>query len=237
MEVRIATTIKTRTPFFVSFQVSVRAAVGELISSVDLFLVKMVSSPSKKAAAAKKATSKASKTSQHPSYNDMIQQAIAALKERNGASRQKIASYICSNYKGLGENSSITSHLRRALVKALAAGTIINTKGTGASGRFKLVAAAKSVASKTAAAAAAKKKKPAATTAKPKAKSVSAKKSTTIKSVTKKSPAKRKAKSPKKSSTAKSPRKVKPVGKGTTAGKAKKTTKSPAKKPAKKSSK
>lgn len=186
----------------------------------------MVSSPSKKGTSAKKAASGSSKSSLHPTYNEMIQKAIVALKERNGASRQKVASYIVSNYTGLGEPSSVTAPLRRALVKALAAGTIINTKGTGASGRFKLANVPKP---------AAVKKSPAkqkAVAAKPKA-STAAKKTTTAKAATKKSPAKRKPKSKavKKTKTAKSPKKVKPVAKGkSAASKTKKATKSPAKK-------
>ena len=48
-------------------------------------------SPKKKAAAKKPAA--------HPSFNEMVAAAIAALKERSGSSRQAIVKYIKANFK------------------------------------------------------------------------------------------------------------------------------------------
>ena len=62
-------------------------------------------SPAKKKPAAPK------KPAEHPPYLEMVKAAIAALKERNGSSRQAIEKYIKANYK-VGE---VGSHLKLAL--------------------------------------------------------------------------------------------------------------------------
>ena len=158
------------------------------------------------------------KPAEHPKYIDMISAAIAALKERNGSSRQAILKYIQANYK-VGENASV--HLKQALKRGVTSGALSQPKGTGASGSFKLVKKA-----------AEKKKKPAK---KPAAKKPAAKKTTTAKK-----PAAKKAKkaSPKKKTAAKksTPKKAakKPAKKPSSA---KKTKKPAAKKPAAKSKK
>ena len=120
-----------------------------------------------------KKTPAAKKPAEHPKYIDMVVAAIAALKERTGSSRQAILKYIQANYK-VKDNANV--HLRLALKKGVASGALLQPKGTGASGSFKLAAAAKKVAKKPAA----KKptaKKPAAKKATPK-KKAAAKKST-----------------------------------------------------------
>jgi len=72
---------------------------------------------------------------QHPKYSEMIIAAITATKERGGTSRQKILKYIGANYK-VGDG--FEAHARLALKRMVTAGTLIQTKGTGASGSFKL---------------------------------------------------------------------------------------------------
>ena len=150
---------------------------------------------------AKKAAPK--KPAEHPKYIDMITAAITALKERTGSSRQAIAKYIKANYK-VGDNADV--HLKMALKRGVANGTLAQPKGTGASGSFKVVKKE-----------APKKKKPAAK--KPAAKKTTAKKPAAKKSTPKKKPAAKKAKS--------TPKKKKTPAKKTAA-------KKPAKKPAKK---
>ena len=92
--------------------------------------------PDKSSAKSKPAAKpkKAAKAPEHPSYIDMIKAAISALKERNGSSRQAIEKYIKSNYKLV----EVGPHLRMAQKKATAKGTLLHTKGVGASGSFKL---------------------------------------------------------------------------------------------------
>ncbi|XP_032220179.2 histone H1-delta [Nematostella vectensis] len=149
------------------------------------------------------------KPAEHPKYADMIKTAIGALKERNGSSRQAIVKYIKANYK-VQDNADV--HVKLALKRMSLAGSLIHTKGVGASGSFKLN---KTVAEK-------KPKKPAAK--KPAAKPKKAK-------TPKKKPAAKKApKSPKKA--AKKPAAKKPAAKK--AAKPKPSKKPAAKKPAKK---
>ncbi|XP_028395232.1 histone H1-delta-like [Dendronephthya gigantea] len=163
-----------------------------------------------------KAKTSTAKPAEHPKYLDMITAAIAALKERNGSSRQAIIKYIKANYK-VGDKAG--GHVKHALRKGVTAGELLQSKGTGASGSFKL--AKKAVEAKPK-----KPKKPAAkkTVAKPKPK---AKKSTT------KSPKKKAA--PKKAATKKPAAKKspsKPKKPATKKPASKKAPAKPAKKPA-----
>lgn len=161
------------------------------------------------------------KTAEHPKYIDMIKAAIGALKERNGSSRQAIEKYIKANYK-VGE---VSSHLKLALKKGVQSGSLLQSKGTGASGSFKLNKAVKEEKPKKKPAAkkpAAKKppiKKPAAKTSKkPAAKKPAAKKTSAKKTPTKKTTKKPAAKKPVTKKAVKKPtaEKKKTVSKKTT---------------------
>ena len=177
----------------------------------------MSASPKKTAAKPKKPA----KPAEHPTYNDMIKTAVLALKERNGSSRQAIVKYIKANYK-VGDSAGV--HVKVALKRLVTAKLLVQTKGAGASGSFKLSDAAKKVPKQ-------KKKvdkKPVAK--KPKKKSATK---------TAKTPAAKKAKKPA-AKKAKKPAAKKPAAKKPAAKKPakKKTAKKPAaKKGAKKSAK
>lgn len=160
----------------------------------------------------------AKKPADHPKYSEMIGAAIAALKERSGSSRQAIAKYIAANYK-VGDSAG--THIKMALKKAVAKGDLVQVKGTGASGSFKLPKKAPAP------------KKPAAAK-KPAAKKPAAKKAAAKKATPKKTPKKAAKKTPKKAAkkpAAKKPAK-KPAAKKPAAKKAAKKT--PKKKSAKK---
>jgi len=88
----------------------------------------------KKAAGAKKSAS--SHQSNHPKYADMIKAAIVQLNDRGGSSRSAILKYIFANYKV--EPQSANQHLKVALKNGLKTNYFRQTKGTGASGSFKL---------------------------------------------------------------------------------------------------
>jgi hypothetical protein len=151
---------------------------------------KKTKTPAKKTAVKKVAT--------HPKYAEMITAAIGTLKERSGSSRQAITKYIKANFK---VSDGADTHLKIALRRGVAAGSLKQVKGTGASGSFKLAEkAVKKVVKKKKAVA----KKPAA------------------KKTPKKKPAAKKA--PKKKPAAKKAAK-KPVAKKPAAKKAKKTPK------------
>lgn len=165
----------------------------------------------------KKAASKPKKPAAHPKYADMIQAAVAALKERGGSSRQAILKYICANYK-VGDDKVANSHLKLALRAGVKNGSLKQSKGTGASGSFRLGEAKKKPAKKATKPKAAKPKKakspkkakkPAAK--KPAAKKTSAKKAAKPKKAKtpKKAAAKKATKSPKKAKKAAKPKKAK----------------------------
>ena len=172
-----------------------------------------------KPAAAKKPRAKPD----HPTFAVMIAAAITSMKERKGSSRQAIEKYVCANYK---VGPKFAGPLTQALRKGVEAGTLVQTKGVGASGSFRVAKPepAKKPAAKKPAAKKAPAKKPAAkkTVKKTAAKKPAAKKAAT------------KAKKPAKKTTKKV---VKKPAKKAPAKKAGKVTKKVAKKPAKKAAK
>ena len=142
-------------------------------------------SPKKTATAKKPAAAKLS----HPTYQVMVQEAIVALKERKGASRQAMKKYVTSEYK-LAAISVV--HFNGALKKLTEAGTLEQSENGQ---RWKM----KKVAPKPAA------KKPAATKVVKKPAAAAAKKVTKkpTKKVVKKPAAKKPTKKVAKKATAK----------------------------------
>merc|ERR1712020_670150 len=91
-----------------------------------------------KAAKPKKA-SKPKAPAAHPTYLVMASAAIAALKERNGSSRQAVLKYIMANYKLGSDQKPVNSRLKVALRNGTAKGVLKHVgKSTGANGSFKL---------------------------------------------------------------------------------------------------
>ncbi|XP_064168264.1 histone H1-like [Anguilla rostrata] len=168
----------------------------------------------------KKAASKLRKAG--PSVGDLIVKAVSASKERHGVSLAALKKALVAGGYDVEKNNSRVKIAVRSLVTK---GTLLQTKGTGASGSFKLNKSQPAV-KKPAKKAAPKAKKPAAAkkvvAKKPVAKKSPKKKPATVKA--KKSP--KKAKKPtaaaKKPKPAKSPKKTKKPA-------AKKATKSPKK--------
>merc|ERR1711962_952876 len=60
-----------------------------------------------------------------------------ALKERKGSSKSAILKYILANYK-VGDEKKASVRVKLALRKLGAGGKLLQVKGTGASGSFKL---------------------------------------------------------------------------------------------------
>ena len=178
----------------------------------------MSEAPKKKAAPKKPA--------EHPKYIDMIIAAIVALKERTGSSRQAIVKYIKANYK-VGETSDV--HVKMALKRGVASGALVQPKGTGASGSFKVVKKAepkkKAPPKKKATPKKAAAKKPAAKKSTPKKKKPAAKKASSAKKT--KKPAAKKPATKAKKPAAKKPAAKKAAKKATPKKKAaaKKTAK------------
>ncbi|XP_044589200.1 histone H1-like [Cotesia glomerata] len=196
---------------------------------VEEKMIAKVNTPKKvKEVKAKKPATK----STHPSAGDMVTAAVKALAERHGSSLQAIKKYIAANYKVDVDKQAL--YIKKFLKSAVEKGTLVQTKGKGASGSFKLgvtKAAAKpkpktaSVEKMKAAPKKAAAKKPAAKkTSEPK---VSVKKATGPKKAAAKKPASpKKAKAPAKPKVA-----AEPKAKKTAAPKAKKAAKGPTAKP------
>lgn len=162
----------------------------------------------------------------HPKVSEMVVKSITTLKERGGSSLQAIKKYISSQYKV--DIDRLTPFIRKYLKSAVAAGTLVQTKGKGANGSFKLSASGQKTkepkktvkkAKKEGAASPKKAKAPAKKTAKPKEKAEKKKKPATKKSTAgakkvakPKSPKKAKATKPKapKPKKLKTPKKAAP---------------------------
>ena len=160
-------------------------------------------------AASPKKAKKPAKKPDHPPVASMVDAALKNLKERKGSSLAAIKKYIAANYKV--DVAKLAPFIRRYLKKAVADGKLSQTKGSGASGSFKI---GKPTEEK-------KAKKPAAKKSPKKAAKKPAAKKTPKKAA--KKPA---AKKEKKAKTPKAAKPKKP--------KAKKATKSPKKPAAKK---
>lgn len=72
----------------------------------------------------------------HPKTSEMVNNAIKELKERSGSSLQAIKKYIAAQYKVDAEK--LAPFIRKYLKSAVESGALIQTKGQGASGSFKL---------------------------------------------------------------------------------------------------
>ncbi|CAG9574385.1 unnamed protein product [Danaus chrysippus] len=89
------------------------------------------------AAAAAAAGSKKPKAKPtHPKTAEMVNNAIKELKERSGSSLQAIKKYIAAQYKV--DTEKLAPFIRKYLKSAVESGALIQTKGKGASGSFKL---------------------------------------------------------------------------------------------------
>jgi len=92
-----------------------------------------------KSAAKKKATGSKSKTAHvasHPKYAEMIKAALKSLNDRGGSSRAAILKYVVSNYTL--DPVQANQHLKMALKNGVKSKCLKQTKGSGASGSFKL---------------------------------------------------------------------------------------------------
>ncbi|KAL4708224.1 hypothetical protein ACJJTC_014514 [Scirpophaga incertulas] len=174
----------------------------------------------------------------HPKTSEMVNSAIMELKERSGSSLQAIKKYIAAQYKVDAEK--LAPFIRKYLKSAVESGALIQTKGKGASGSFKLES--KSAASKKPAAGKKPSSSAASAAAKPKKSAPKAKKSGGAAGAGAPSPSKSRAatKDKKAAATKKKPTAAKKSSgaaggakakSAATAPKAKKTTKPPTKKP------
>merc|ERR1712226_1447327 len=100
------------------------------------------------------------KKKNHPPTSAMIVAAIKGLADRKGASTVAIKKYIAANNKV--DIVKLSPFIKKALKSMVEKKALVQTKGTGASGRFKLSEATKKPAAKKPAAKAKPAKKAAA---------------------------------------------------------------------------
>lgn len=155
----------------------------------------------------------------HPPTADMVNAAIAGLKERGGSSLQAIKKYIAANYKA--DSEKLAPFIKKYLKSAVASGTLTQPKGKGAAGSFKIsvkgegkaAPAKKAAKPKKAAKKPAAEKKPKPASASKKASAAAKSKSPKAKKVSKPPTKKPKSPKPKKAAVkkaAKSPKKAAP---------------------------
>uniref|UniRef100_T1IEP6 H15 domain-containing protein n=3 Tax=Rhodnius prolixus TaxID=13249 RepID=T1IEP6_RHOPR len=90
-----------------------------------------------KASPKKKAGPKtANKKASHPPTSQMVTAAIKDLKERGGSSLQAIKKYISTTYNVDAEKMSL--FIRKYIKSAVETGELVQTKGKGAAGSFRL---------------------------------------------------------------------------------------------------
>lgn len=145
-------------------------------------------------------STKAKAPASHPTYQDMIAEAITQLKDRNGSSRQSLKKYVKANNNIQAQTDSMFDSLfNRALKAGVDKGVFVQPKG--ASGGTKLAKKSAPVKKESAP----KEKKPAAE------KKDSAKKATAKKpAATKKEGAATKKAAPKKAASTAAPKKAAP---------------------------
>jgi len=83
-----------------------------------------------------KKAKKRARPSTHPTCSVMVQAAIRTLKERRGSSLPAIKKYIAANYKC--DVAKLNTHIKNAIRTGVAKGTLVQVKGQGASGSFRL---------------------------------------------------------------------------------------------------
>jgi histone H1/5 len=86
----------------------------------------------------KKVAAKPKKPAAHPKYSEMVGKAISALKERGGSSRQAILMYIMANFNVGKDAKTVNVHLKLSLRAGVKNKSLKQSKGTGASGSFKI---------------------------------------------------------------------------------------------------
>lgn len=108
----------------------------DTIANADVAPVASASPATKKAKIAVPLPRKLRIKPAHPPTAEMVFNAIRILKERSGSSLQAIKKYVSTTYKVDAEK--LAPFIKKFLRNAVASGQIVQTKGKGASGSFKL---------------------------------------------------------------------------------------------------
>lgn len=74
----------------------------------------------------------------HPKYSEMVHQALSNLKERGGSSRQAVLKYIMKNFNVGKDENVVNTRLKMALRAGVKNASLKQSKGSGATGSFRL---------------------------------------------------------------------------------------------------
>merc|ERR1712080_742056 len=85
---------------------------------------------------ASKKVAKPKKPALHPKCSVMVVAAVTALKDRKGSSLAAIKKYIAANYKV--DLVKVAPFIKKGIKALVAKGTLVQTKGKGAAGSFKI---------------------------------------------------------------------------------------------------
>ncbi|KAJ6225742.1 hypothetical protein RDWZM_004287 [Blomia tropicalis] len=118
---------------------------AEIESTVKLSSAKTKTKKSQSKTSTAK-TTKPKVPSTHPPVKEMVTETIKTLKERNGSSLAAIKKHIASNYEV--DIDRIVPFIRRFLKSAVTSGLLVQVKGKGATGSFKMSKPVKEVKEK-----------------------------------------------------------------------------------------
>ncbi|XP_033213668.1 histone H1A, sperm-like [Belonocnema kinseyi] len=116
----------------------------EEVAAVPIVASPVKKSPAKKAASKPKTAKPKIAKAAHPPASQMVLTAVKELKERKGSSLQAIKKFIAAKY--LVDPKSQAPFIKKYLKSAVASGALVQTKGAGAAGSFKLPVSTKVVA-------------------------------------------------------------------------------------------
>src|SRR6188768_2890072 len=118
-------------------------AAGQAVASAT-DATKAKTSSKKKTTTGKAAAGK-KHTVDHPKYSEMVHQALGSLKERGGSSRQAVLKYIMKNFNVGKDENVVNTHLKIALRSGVKNASLKQSKGSGATGSFRLGEEAKNL--------------------------------------------------------------------------------------------
>jgi len=122
---------------FVTQRVS-RVVVIKVTDTADM--VPAATNPTQVATKKKKSSTKKPRNKAvHPRTSEMVRNAIISLKDRGGSSLQAIKKFIAANYAV--DLDKMSPYLKRYIKRAVSSGELLQTRGKGASGSFRLAPA------------------------------------------------------------------------------------------------
>ena len=102
-------------------------------------MVSAATNPTQVATKKKKSSTKKTRNKPvHPRTSEMVRNAIISLKERGGSSLQAIKKIIAANY---AVDLEMSPYIKRYIKRAVSSGELLQTRGKGASGSFRLAPA------------------------------------------------------------------------------------------------